>query len=257
MLAPPQPATARAGGEEGDGDNLQRQYVPTTVTSVDFTSNPGSDQVYGPGSTIQATVTFSEDVTVGYGRSKKHAAEVDLEMGGQIRTAYYARTEGSKVIFEYTVRPGDEATFALMLRLNSLRLYRDTPSEDGSIRNSSGRDAVLDHNGLANTGHRVDAVGPDFASALVSIDGTQVAVTFNESIKSPAILRAFGVQTSLLQSLALDVWVDGELAVRSDAAVSGDTVTVTVPEPITQGQTVTVSFDRSHYRISSWFKQYQ
>ena len=68
-------------------------------------------------------------------------------------------------------------------------------------------------------------------------------MTFNESIKSPAILRAFGVQTSLLQSLALDVWVDGELAVRSDAAVSGDTVTVTVPEPITQGQTVTVSYD--------------
>ena len=31
MLAPPQPATARAGGEGGDGDNLQRVYVPTTV----------------------------------------------------------------------------------------------------------------------------------------------------------------------------------------------------------------------------------
>ena len=37
-------------------------------------------------------------------------------------------------------------------------------------------------------------------------------VTFNEGIRSPAILRAFGVQTSLLQSLALDVRVDGEIA---------------------------------------------
>ena len=243
MLAPPRPATARAGGEGGDGFSLSGYYVPTTVTSVDFTSSPGSDQVYGPWSTIQVTVTFSEDVTVGYVGSKRDAAELDLEMDGQTRTAHYASTEGNKVKFEYTVLAGDEETFALRLRPNSLRLSRDKPSEHGSIRNSSGRDAVLDHNGLADTGHRVDAVSPEFASAQVSTDGAQVAVTFDESIKSPAILRWFGVQTSLLQSLTLDVWVDGDLAARSDAALSGDTVTLTMAEPITQGQTVTVSYD--------------
>ena len=210
---------------------------------MDFTSSPGSDGVYGPWSTIQVTVTFSEDVTVGYVGSKRDAAELDLEMDGQTRTAHYASTEGNKVKFEYTVLAGDEETFALRLRPNSLRLSRDKPSEHGSIRNSSGRDAVLDHNGLASTAHRVDAVSPEFASAQVSTDGAQVAVTFDESIKSPAILRWFGVQTSLLQSLTLDVWVDGELAARSDAALSGDTVTLTMAEPITQGQTVTVSYD--------------
>ena len=243
MLAPPKPATARAGGEGGDGFSLSGYYEPVTVTSVDFTSSPGSDQVYGPWSAIQVTVTFSEDVTVGYVGSKRDAAELDLEMDGQTRTAHYASTEGNKVKFEYTVLAGDEATFALRLRPNSLRLSRDKPSEHGSIRNSSGRDAVLDHNGLASTVHRVDAVSPEFASAQVSTDGAQVAVTFDESIKSPAILRWFGVQTSLLQSLTLDVWVDGDLAARSDAALSGDTVTLTMAEPITQGQTVTVSYD--------------
>ena len=111
------------------------------------------------------------------------------------------------------------------------------------IRDSEGRDAVPDHIGLGSPAHRVDAVSPEFASDQVSTDGTQVAVAFNESIKSPAILRAFGVQTSLLQSLTLDVRVDGELAARSDAAVSGDTVTLTMAEPVTQGQTVTVSYD--------------
>ena len=241
MLAPPKPATARAGGQ---GFSLSGYYDPApTVTSVGFTSNPGSDRVYGPGDTIQVTVTFDQDVTVGYVNSKRDAAKLDLEMGGQTRTAHYARTDGNKVIFEYTVRPGDETPSFLFLRPNSLRLYRDTPSEDGSIRNSSGRDAVLDHYGLADNGHLVDTVGPEFANAQVSSDGAQVAVTFNEGIRSPAILRAFGVQTSLLQSLALDVRVDGEIAVRSDAAVSGDTVTLTVSEPITQGQTVTVSYD--------------
>ena len=252
MLAPPQPATARAGGEGGDGDTLQRQYVPTTVTSVDFTSNPGTDRVYGLGDTIQVTVAFSEDVTVSYNSSKKHAAEVDLELGGQTRTAHYARTDGNKVILEYTVVPGDEETFALLLPPSSLRLdVKVTETQTGTkswvrdswIRDSEGRDAVLDHNGLGSTAHRVDAVSPEFASAQVSTDGAQVAVTFNESIKSPAILRAFGVQTSLLQSLTLDVRVDGELAARSDAAVSGDTVTLTMAEPVTQGQTVAVSYD--------------
>ncbi len=243
MLAPPQPATARAGGEGGDEFSLSGYYEPVTVTSVDFTSNPGSDQVYGPWSTIQVTVTFSEDVTVGYVGSKRDAAELDLEMDGQTRTAHYASTEGNRVKFEYTVLAGDEATFALRLRPNSLRLSRDKPSEHGSIRDSEGRDAVLDHYGLASTAHRVDAVSPEFASAQVSTDGAQVAVTFDESIKSPAILRWFGVQTSLLQSLTLDVWVDGDLAARSDAALSGDTVTLTMAEPITQGQTVTVSYD--------------
>ena len=91
MLAPPQPATARAVGDTGDGDNLQRVYVPTTVTSVDFTSSPGSDGVYGVGDTIQVTVSFSEDVTVSYVGSKRDAAELDLEMDGQTRTAHYAR----------------------------------------------------------------------------------------------------------------------------------------------------------------------
>ena len=252
FLAPPRPATARAGGDTGDCPNCAGSVVPTTVTSVDFTSNPGSDQVYGPGDTIQVTVAFSEDVTVSYLGSKKDAAEVDLEMGGQTRTAHYARTDGNKVIFEYTVVPGDEAPFALTLSPNSLRLderVTEIKIETKNwkryswIRNSEGRDAVLDHNGLADIGHRVDAVGPDFASARVSSDGAQVAVTFDESIRSPAILRAFGLQTSLLQSLALDVWVDGELPVRSTAAVSGDTVNLTMSEPITQGQTVTVSYD--------------
>ena len=252
MLAPPQPATARAGGEGGDGDTRQRQYVPTTVTSVDFTSNPGTDRVYGLGDTIQVTVAFSEDVTVSYNSSKKHAAEVDLELGGQTRTAHYARTDGNKVILEYTVVPGDEETFALLLPPSSLRLdVKVTETQTGTkswvrdswIRDSEGRDAVLDHIGLGSTAHRVDAVSPEFASARVSTDGAQVAVTFNESIRSPAILRAFGVQTSLLQSLTLDVRVDGELAARSDAAVSGDTVTLTMAEPVTQGQTVAVSYD--------------
>ena len=242
MLAPPQPATARLTVVD-DGPTQSNVYDPVTVKNVRVTSNPGSDQVYGPGSTIEVTVTFSDDVTVGYERSKKYAAEIDLELGDQTRTAHYDRTEGKKVIFKYTVVPGDNAPVALRIPVNSLRLYRDKPSEHGSIRDSEGRDAHLGHSEFVSQAHRVDAVSPQLAGAEVSTDGTQVAVTFDEDMQSPAILRAWGVQTSLLQSLTLDVWVDGELAARSGAAVSGDTITLTMAEPVTQGQTVAVSHD--------------
>ena len=213
------------------------------MTTAEFTSNPGADQVYGPWSIIQATLTFDQDVTVRYGESKRQAASIELEMNGETKTAHYERTDGNKVIFQYIVQPGDEEPVALKLPINSLKLFSERGRQDGSIRNSEGTDAVLDHDGILSTKHRVDAVVPEFSSARVSTDGTQVMVTLTEDIKSPSILRAFGLQTSLLQSLALDVWVDGELPVRSDAAVSGDTVTLTMAEPITQGQTVTVSYD--------------
>ena len=244
MLAPPQPATARAGGEGGDAFSQHGVYDPSpTVTSVGFTSNPGSDQTYGPGDVIQATLTFDQEVTVRYADSKRQAASLELEMNGETRTAYYERTEANKVIFEYTVQPGDEEPVALKLPLNSLKLFSERGRQDGSIRNSEGTDAVLDHNGILSTKHRVDAVEPEFSSAQVSNDGTQVMVTLTEDITSRSILRAFGLQTSLLQSLVLDVWVDDELPVRSDATVSGDTITLTMSEPITHGQTVTVSYD--------------
>ena len=242
MLAPPQPATARLTVVD-DGETQSNVYDPVTVKNVRVTSNPGSDLVYGPGDTIEVTVTFSDDVTVGYERSKKYAAEIDLELGDQTRTAHYDRTEGKKVIFQYTVVPGDEAPVALRIPVNSLRLYRDKPSEHGSIRDSEGRDAHLGHSEFVSQAHRVDAVSPQLAGAEVSTDGTQVAVTFDEDMQSPARLRALVVQTSLLQKLALDARVDGEVAARTDAHLSGDTITLTMEEPITQGQSVTVSYD--------------
>ena len=244
MLAPPKPSTARSTTTIQNAGSQHGLYTPApTVTSVEITSNPGDDQTYGPGDVIQATLTFDQEVTVRYADSKRQAASLELEMNGETRTAYYERTDGKKVIFEYTVLPGDEAPVALKLPLNSLKLFSERGRQDGSIRNSEGTDAVLDHNGILSTKHRVDAVDPEFSSAHVSTDGAQVMVTLTEDIKSPSILRAFGLQTGLLQSLALDVWVDGELPVRSDATVSGDTVTLTMSEPITQGQTVTVSYD--------------
>ena len=212
MLAPPQPATARSTTSIQNAGSQHGLYTPApTVTSVEITSNPGDDQTYGPGDVIQATVTFDQEVTVRYVGSKRQAASLELEMNGETKTAYYERTDGKKVIFEYTVLPGDEAPVALKLPLNSLKLFSERGRQDGSIQNSEGTDAVLDHNGSSARSTGWTQFVPEFSSAQVSPDGTQVMVTLTEDITSRSILRAFGLQTSLLQSLVLDVRVDGEL----------------------------------------------
>ena len=155
FLAPPKPATARSTTTIQNTGSQHGLYTPApTVTSVEITSNPGDDQTYGPGDVIQATLTFDQEVTVRYTGSKRQAASLELEMDGETRTAYYERTDGKKVIFEYTVLPGDEAPVALRLPLNSLKLFSERGRQDGSIQNSEGADAVLDHNGILSTKHR-------------------------------------------------------------------------------------------------------
>ena len=145
MLTAPPPTTARSTVTIQNTGNQHGLYTPApTVTSAEFTSNPGNDQTYGPGSTIQATLTFDQEVTVRYAESKRHSASLQLEMNGETKTAYYERTDGKKVIFEYTVLPGDEAPVALKLPLNSLKLFSERGRQDGSIRNSEGTDAILE-----------------------------------------------------------------------------------------------------------------
>ena len=56
MLTAPQPATARSTVTIPDTGNQHGLYTPApTVTSVEFTSNPGADHVYGPGADTART----------------------------------------------------------------------------------------------------------------------------------------------------------------------------------------------------------
>ena len=74
MLAQPKPATARSTTSIQNTGSQHGLYTPApTVTSAEFTSNPGDDQTYGPGDVIQATLTFDQEVTVRYADSKRQA----------------------------------------------------------------------------------------------------------------------------------------------------------------------------------------
>ena len=75
-----------------------------TISSVAITSDPGYDDTYAIGDSIEVTVTFSEDVTV------TGIPRLGLYMGRSGKDAEYTDASGSTVVFRYTVAEGIRTT---------------------------------------------------------------------------------------------------------------------------------------------------
>lgn len=119
-----------------------------TVSSVAITSDPGDDDTYGNGDSIQVTVTFSEDVTV------TGTPQLEIDVGGTAKTASYSSTSGAKVVFSYTVAVGDSDDDGIAIGANKLSL------NEGTIQDGAGNDATLTHSAVdADSGHKVSAPG--------------------------------------------------------------------------------------------------
>ena len=122
--------------------------TPPTIKSVAITSDPGDDDTYGTGDTIQVTATFSENVTV------TGTPELEIDIGGETKTASYSSTSGDKVKFTYTVALGDSDDDGISIDANSLGL------NGGTIRDNADIDAVITHAAVdADSGHKVDGAG--------------------------------------------------------------------------------------------------
>ena len=156
-----------------------------TVSSVAITSDPGDDDTYGLGDSIEVTVTFSEDVTV------TGTPQLELDFDGTARTADYSSTSGPAVVFSYTVALGESDADGIAIGADKLSL------NGGEIRGEVGNDATLAHTALAaDSGHKVDsvdAIAPTASSLSFTSDpgedrtyGTgdvvQVTVTFSEDM---------------------------------------------------------------------------
>ena len=140
-------AVAADSGHRVDGSDT----TAPTISSLSFTSDPGSDRTYGTGDTVQVTVTFSENVTV------TGTPQLELNMSGQsTRQATYSssNSSGADVVFEYTVAVGDRASDGLEIRANKLTL------NGGTIQDASGNDATLTHsNYFVSSNHFVNGIG--------------------------------------------------------------------------------------------------
>ena len=127
--------------------------IAPAVSTVEISSDPGSDRIYAPEDEIQATVTFSEPVDV------ERTPRLMLKVGERNRPAGYLDGTGTtELVFGYEVVDGDEDTDGVSIDADSLSL------NGGTIKDGSNNSADLDHDGVAaDSGHKVDGAGPDLA----------------------------------------------------------------------------------------------
>ena len=131
--------------------------VPATVESVAITSDPGSDNTYGVHETIEVTVTFSEAVFIPQwycvqdGLTVLCLPRLELNIGGEAKTAMYNSHSGAAVAFSYRVQQGDNDAGGISIDANKLNGYiKDDIGDHG------GEDADLTHDAVADdAGHKV------------------------------------------------------------------------------------------------------
>ena len=133
----------------------QDDTTPPTVSSIAITSDTGDDEsywddgIYGIGDGIEVTVTFSENVRV------TGTPRLELDIGGASKSAEYESTQGSAVVFSYTVAEGDADSDGIAVEADKLTL------NGGGIKDEAENVANLSHNTLADQGgHRVDGIRP-------------------------------------------------------------------------------------------------
>ena len=142
-----------------------------TLSSIAITSDPDDDDevffhdresnlsfydkgVYGIGDDIELTVTFSEDVTV------TGSPQLKIDVGGTEKPAGYDSTDGSAVLFSYTVATGDSDTDGISVSADKLTL------NGGAIKDGANNPANLSHSALTTqSGHKVDGIRPTITRA--------------------------------------------------------------------------------------------
>ena len=141
---PNYPGLDDAAGHKVDAPDV----TSPTVSSIAITSDPGDDDTYGEGDSIEVTVTFTENVTV------TGAPQLELDFDGTAKTAEYKSVSGKAVVFSYTVTGGDTDTDGIAIGENKLTL------NGGTIQDAAENDAVLAHTAMtADAGHKVSAPG--------------------------------------------------------------------------------------------------
>ena len=165
-----------ASDRTGDGADLAGALTTvdtdTTAPAIDrvaITSTPGT---YVAEDEIEVTVTFTEPVVV------TGTPELTIEVGDKDRGATYKRGVGAELVFVYQVAAGDSDTNGLSINANSLSL------NGGTIRNSDGNDALLDHDEVpTNQNHMVDGIKPALSASVgVVAKGITVILTYSEHL---------------------------------------------------------------------------
>ena len=142
------------------------------VSSVAFTSDPGDDDTYAIGDTIEATVTYDEPVTLKESGSESLEFGLYIDIGSSSSStqvlAEYDRTAGdSGLVFAYTVAESLGAVDDDGIAISNLSLQLS----NGTLKDRTDNDASKSLEPVAaNSGHKVDAVRPTVSDVSITTE---------------------------------------------------------------------------------------
>ena len=148
--------------------------VPATVSSIEITSDPGSDETYGAGGRVEVTVTMTEDVIV----SSTYPPELTLDIGGSLKRAVYRSENAGKLVFSYVVQDGVNDDNGISFPENSVRLSNGGTTGSYTVSDATGTSpfgsnpADLSFNAVAaDSGHKVATSVQPPASTDATLSG--------------------------------------------------------------------------------------
>ena len=214
-------------------------FTAIAITSTPAVGTPAG--FYGPGETVEFTVTFSHAVTVsGTPRLMFTASDQGTQTGS------YARGSGGSVlVFDWTVPadvPGSESAIGIPTNAGAggtLLIESGLVLSGGTIRDASARDVNIRH-GRYTTDSAPDTTGPTLVvgPAGATVDGTELVLAFE---------RADGVAEHLDEdSLPApgNFIVTAANGARSATSVDvdGASVTLTLSSAVGHAQTVALTY---------------
>ena len=225
-------------------DWQRREPGDPWVTGVTISSDPGDDDSYALGDTIQLTATFSEAVDVDTtGGTPRLGFRMDPHLwwrntDDKKRWADYSRGSGTKELtFNYTVAAENHSVHGVAVLKNSLKL------NGGAIRSAAtpATDAHLRYGGRwHDLNHLVDGKVPPLLGVVVG--GRTVSLTYDEALDIDSIppASAFTVLRTPQGG------TEEAVALTGPPAIAAGAVIMTLADPVLETDTgVKVSYDKS------------
>ena len=183
------------------------------VEGVAITSDPGSDREYVAGDAIEATVTFSESVTV------TGTPRLKLMLGTQVWADHVAaESTATELVFSYTVSSADYAHAGVSLPADGLDL------NGGTIESQAGTvDANLEYVGKGEQGRHRVYVRP--AVSGVAVVSTPLAHGIYLPGEAIEIDLTWDKKVAVFGTPLLQVFMEGPVRLASYTMLIGDHVT--------------------------------
>ena len=210
------------------GPESGQQVEAASITGVPTFNDPGEDNVFGPGETVEVTLAFSQPVQV---ETTGGTPSMEILLSGtDAKQALYARGSGTgQLVFGYTLTAEDGEHNSLLVEPDSLAL------DGGSIRDvANNLDAAIGHQGGGTYfAPPPDETAPQLQSATVN--GSSLTLAYDEELENSnglsSGLFAVNVNGASRPVMGVAVGQTNVILLLSPAVVAGDAVTVDYTAP--------------------------